>query len=79
MSEPLIGEKFRHYKGREYEVVGYAHHSETGEKMILYKPLYKVRDLEEKYPTGVVFVRPLDMFLGTVEITGVRQLRFKML
>ncbi|MEK0421070.1 MAG: hypothetical protein RLZZ161_921, partial [Bacteroidota bacterium] len=33
--------RYRHYKGREYEVLGMALHSETLEEMVVYKPLYE--------------------------------------
>ena len=32
--------RYRHFKGGEYEVVAIAHHSETLEKMVIYRPLY---------------------------------------
>lgn len=79
MIKPVIGEKYKHYKGGEYEIVGYAHHTETSEKMILYKPLYKVEDLEPEYPDGVVFTRPLSMFLETVERDDEIMPRFKLI
>jgi hypothetical protein len=42
-----------HYKGREYEVIDIATHSETEEKMVVYKALYGEFGL---------WVRPLSMF-----------------
>ena len=32
--------KYRHYKGNDYEVLGLATHSETGETMVVYRALY---------------------------------------
>ena len=32
--------KYRHFKGKEYEVLGVARHSETLEPMVVYKALY---------------------------------------
>ncbi|MGI6177208.1 MAG: DUF1653 domain-containing protein [Eubacterium sp.] len=64
------GDKVRHFKretiGDEeraagvytYEIVGTARHSETGEKLMIYKALYGQRGM---------FARPLDMFLGEVD------------
>jgi hypothetical protein len=59
--------RYRHYKGGEYEVQGIATHSETGEQLVVYTPLYG---------NGGLWVRPLSMFLETVEQGGVEQPRF---
>jgi hypothetical protein len=59
--------RYRHYKGKEYEVVGVARHSETLEPLVVYRPLYNASGL---------WVRPHAMFFGTVEIDGRRQPRF---
>ena len=60
MNEPLPG-RYRHYKGGEYEVIGVARHSETDERLVVYRPLYN--------DTGL-WVRPLAMFLETVVVGG---------
>ena len=57
----VIGGKYRHFKGKEYEVVGVAKHSETLEDMVVYRQLYG---------NGELWVRPKDMFLDTVERDG---------
>jgi hypothetical protein len=59
--------RYRHYKGGEYEVRGVVRHSETLEPLVLYAPLYNDSGL---------WVRPYDMFFGTVEIDGVTRPRF---
>ena len=59
--------RYRHFKGGEYEVFGVATHSETGEKMVVYRTLYGERGL---------WVRPLTMFEETVERDGKLQARF---
>ena len=60
--------KYRHFKGGEYEVKGVATHSETGEELVVYSPLYG---------EGGLWVRPLDMFLETVEHEGETRSRFE--
>ena len=62
--------KYRHYKGKLYEVLGIAQHSETLEKLVVYKALYQ--------PEGEnLWVRPLAMFLEDVEIEGKKVKRFE--
>ena len=60
--------KYRHFKGREYQVQGVATHSETGELLVVYTPLYG---------EGGLWVRPLGMFQETVRSGGVEQPRFQ--
>ena len=60
--------KYRHFKGGEYEVYGVAKHSETGEQLVVYTPLYG---------EGGLWVRPLAMFLETVVRDGREQSRFE--
>ena len=54
--------RYRHFKGKEYEVIGIARHSESMEDLVLYRPLY---ESESEY-----WVRPLAMFVETVEDDG---------
>jgi hypothetical protein len=60
--------KYRHFKGGEYAVQGVAKHSETGEFMVVYTPLYG---------EGGLWVRPLDMFIEEVEHEGRIRPRFE--
>lgn len=53
--------RYRHYKGRDYEVIGVARHSETLEPVVVYRPLYG---------EGALWVRPHAMFVGTITIEG---------
>ncbi len=59
--------RYRHYKGKEYEVIGVARHSETEEELVVYRTLYGDFDL---------WVRPKTMFLETVLINGTPTPRF---
>ena len=59
---------YEHYKKNKYQVVGVAVHSETLEELVVYKALYG---------EGLTWVRPLDMFMGEVEIGNTKQPRFK--
>lgn len=60
--------RFRHYKGGEYEVIGVARHSETLEPVVVYRPLYN---------DSGWWVRPFEMFTGTLEVDGVVRSRFE--
>ncbi len=62
--------RYRHYKGNDYVVLGVASHSETLEKLVVYRADYGDRGL---------WVRPLAMFLETVLISGERKRRFEFL
>jgi hypothetical protein len=59
--------KYRHYKGNEYEVLGIATHSETGETLVVYRALYGARGL---------WVRPVEMFCESVTVEGESVPRF---
>jgi len=61
---------YRHYKGKNYRVIGTAKHSETEEDLVLYYPLYGEDDVK------TYWVRPLEMFSGTVSIDGSEASRF---
>lgn len=59
--------RWRHFKGGEYQVLGMARHSETGEEMVVYRALYG---------EGGVWVRPASMWEETVERDGTTYQRF---
>lgn len=61
---------YRHYKGKEYRVIGVAKHSETLEDLVVYEALYENE-------TSKLWVRPLSMFLETVAIEGKEVPRFE--
>lgn len=58
--------RYRHYKGKFYEVIGTVRHSETLEELVLYKALYD----SSEFGKDQLWVRPLKMFLENVEIDG---------
>lgn len=65
--------KYRHYKGKLYQVLGIARHSETLEELVVYQALYH----DPEFGKNQIWVRPKDMFLETVEVAGEKQPRFQ--
>ena len=59
--------RYRHLKGKEYEVIGVARHSETEEELVVYRALYGDFGL---------WVRPVSMWNETVERDGKTFRRF---
>lgn len=60
--------KYRHFKGKEYELIGLATHSETLEPMVVYRALYG---------EGGLWVRPAAMWTEQIERGGYRGPRFQ--
>lgn len=58
---------YRHYKGNHYRVLGVARHSESEGELVIYRALYGDFGL---------WVRPLAMFLETVQVGGESLPRF---
>ena len=69
MSIVQIG-RYRHYKGKEYTVIGVARHSETEEELVVYR---------KEYDDHGRWVRPLGMFVEMVEVEGKMVPRFQFL
>ena len=59
---------YKHYKGNDYEVIGIAKHSETGEPMVVYRSLYG---------DGVLWTRPVGMWNDEVQKDGKIVRRFE--
>ena len=64
----LLPGKYRHFKGKEYELIAIARHSETEEPMVVYRALYGDRGL---------WVRPAAMWNEPVERDGYCGPRFQ--
>ena len=62
--------RYRHYKGREYTVLGVARHSETLETLVVYR---------QEYGDHGLWVRPAAMFMETVVVDGKTMPRFTFL
>jgi hypothetical protein len=60
---------YKHYKNNLYEVLEIATHSETNEKLVVYRALYG------EYG---VWVRPLAMFTEEIELEGRKIKRFEL-
>lgn len=59
--------RYCHFKGKEYEVLGVARHSETDEELVVYRALYGDFGL---------WVRPVSMWNEAVERDGKTFRRF---
>lgn len=71
MIEPMIKPGlYRHYKGPLYQVTDVATHSESEEQHVVYRALYGEKGL---------WIRPLSMFIETVDVDGQEKPRFERL
>ncbi len=55
---------YRHYQGKLYEVIGVARHSETLERMVVYKGLYD----HPEFGKNPLWVRPHYEFMEKIQI-----------
>ncbi|MGE0757838.1 MAG: DUF1653 domain-containing protein [Pirellulaceae bacterium] len=60
--------RYRHFKGKEYTVIGAARHSETLEELVVYR---------QKYGDHGLWVRPKGMFAESVKLDGEDVPRFR--
>ncbi len=75
MDEEIRLGKYKHFKGGEYEVIGVARHTETMEKLVIYKKLYE----DEKEGENLLLARPMALFLSMKNIDGKKVPRFEFL
>ena len=65
--------KYKHHKGKFYEVIGVARHSENLEELVVYRALYNSKEFGE----NALWIRPKEMFLENVIVEGKEVPRFK--
>lgn len=61
-------DRYKHYKGNVYEIIGLAKHSETMEELVIYRSI----DDNQK-----IWARPKAMFFENITINGETIPRFK--
>lgn len=64
---------YEHYKGKRYNVIGFAKHSETLEDLVIYQALY----VSEEFGINAMWVRPVIMFFEKVDVNGQQMPRFR--
>lgn len=69
-----IGAIFRHYNGKKYRVLMIGNHSEDLKPHVVYQGLYDC----DQFGNCPIWIRPLDMFLETVEVNGKKVPRFEL-
>ena len=70
IDQPQSGDIFKHYKGKLYKVICISRHSEDLTWHVVYEALYD-------NAVSKVWHRPLEMFMGTLEIDGKETQRFE--
>jgi hypothetical protein len=65
--------KYQHFKGKLYQVIGVARHSETYEELVIYQALFESKE----FGKNTIWARPKKMFLEKVNNKGKKCPRFK--
>lgn len=60
---PKPGEIWHHFKNKDYKILAVGHHSETGEKMVVYRLYLLTTNVDDIEPC----IRPLEMFMSEVD------------
>jgi hypothetical protein len=63
MKEFKLG-KYKHHKGKEYEVIGIAKHSKTLKDLVVYRALHNSPEFGDK----ALWVRPMSAFTESVSL-----------
>ena len=59
---PKLDDVYKHFKGNYYMIIAVGHHSETGEKLVIYYDMsHKNSNINDPC------IRPLDMFMSEVD------------
>ena len=64
--------RYQHYKGKYYQVLGIARHSETLDEFVVYKALYRTA-----FGPNSLWIRPKEMFFEKVKVKAKWVPRFK--
>lgn len=67
------GQKYRHYKGKMYEIIALGRDSDTTEEVVVYRALYD----SPEYGNNSVWVRARKEFVRDVVVDGVQRRRFE--
>jgi hypothetical protein len=67
--------KYKHYKGKEYEIIAFALDSDNLEELVVYKGLYD----SEEFGKNPIWVRPKKEFFEKIIIDGKEVDRFKLI
>lgn len=68
MNDSVRPGRYRHFKGKDYELIDVALHSETEQPHVVYRPLYGQARL---------WVRPLELFIDHKQVDGISVPRFR--